>query len=185
MADFNFIKPAPASISLQHSRGRKRGVRDSGLAADSRYVQGDLVFIDSADGAVKKVVQATPANLQPMAFAATSWDLGPFTGTRYANISTVTEVPVETMREGEQLVFTYQGNSANNANHTLTQAEADEIASGALREIIYNTDEKELTVRSTSTNPNCRLIRIFDDGKVGDTNVRVVVEILDAFRMVA
>ena len=176
---FEYVVPYPI-LSARVSMGRARLQRNSALSGDSVYVQGDLVESDSS-GQAQKCTQTTPASIGRLAFASTNFSLAPLDATRHAYQTTRGE-PVDVLPKEHTLVFTYQGSTADGSDHVFTEADADAVRRQLNRELIYNTSEDVLTIRNTSSNPNVRLKRIHE-GVVGDSNVRVEVELLADFRM--
>lgn len=180
MADNAYVVPFPI-ISPRASMGRGRAQRNPSLTGTAVYQHGDLVEVDS-NGQLRKCTQTTAANIGRLAFASTDYDLSPLDPTRHAYQAERGE-PIEILPRDHTVVFTYQGNTSNTGNHVFTEADLDAVLSQAKRELVFNGTQGVLTIRNTSSNPNVILKRVYDEGQVGDTNVRVECQILDDFRM--
>lgn len=176
---YDYVVPYPV-LSARDSMGRARAQRNAALSGDSVYERGDLVEVD-ASGQLQKCTQTVPASIGRLGFAATDFDLSPLDATRHAYQTTRGE-PIEVLPREHTVVLTFQGATANGSNHQFTEADADAVRQQAQREIVFNGTEKVLTIRAGTTNPNVRLKRVHE-GEVGDSNVRVEVSLLDAFRM--
>ena len=175
---FDYVKPYPL-INPREPMGRTRGGYDASLTAASKWSGGDLVEVNSS-GNVQKCTQTTPASVLKLAFAPAPYSIAPLNTTRYGYY-TSRGVPLDTMRDGHLVVFTYQGSAADAANYPWTAGDDAAVKQNASREIKYNTAQGVLTIRNTSSTANVILKRVVQ-GVVGDSNVQVAVEVAKAFR---
>lgn len=176
---FPYVTPHPL-LNPREPMGRGRGGWNASATSAQQWERGDLVEIDASTGLVRKCSQTTPANILRLAFAAAPYSVEPLDTTRYGYY-TDRGVPLDALREGHLVVFTYQGNTANTSNHVFLAADFNAVRAQVSRELVFNGTEGVLTIRSTSTNPNVKLKYVFR-GEVGDSNVQVACEILSAFR---
>ncbi len=151
----------------------RRAGYDDDLTELSRYVEGDLVSV--ASGEVLKSVITTPANILPLYIAGQDWDQ-PFALPYFEERG----VPLNVIPQKNLFVMTYQGATANGTPHEFVTADLNAVRGGARREIVYNTVERCYTVRAGATNPTVQLVDVHK-GAVGDTNVQVIVRILDPY----
>jgi len=160
--------------------GRGRGGWNPTASAAQQWERGDLVEVNASTGFVNKCIQTTPASVLRLAFAAAPYDIEPLDTTRYGYY-TDRGVPLDALREGHLVVFTYQGNAADGADKTFAAADLNAVRAQASRELVYNTAEEVMTIRHTSTNPTVKMKYVFR-GEEDDINVQVACEILKAFR---
>lgn len=176
---YDYVVPYPV-LSARDSMGRARAERNASLSGNSVYEHGDLVEVDTS-GQLQKCTQTVPASIGRLGFAASDYSLSPLDATRHKYQTTRGE-PIDVLPREHTIVMTFQGATADGSNHEFVEADADAVRRQVEREIVFNATEKVLTIRNGSTNPNVRLKRIHE-GAVGDSNVRVEVSLLDAFRM--
>lgn len=174
----SYVKPHPL-LNPREPMGRMRAAWNPSATTAEQWKRGDLVEVVAATGFVRKVVQTTPANILRMAFAAADYDTSPL-GERYSYY-TDRGVPLDTLRDGHILVFTFQGGTANANDHEFTAADLAAVQAQESRELVYNTTRGVLTIRAGSTNPNVKMRYVFKGG-VGDSNVQVACILLPQFR---
>jgi len=151
-----------------------RGTWEPSLAAGSQYEIGDIVTLNGGtQGSVEKVVETTTAsNIDRIAIAGQSYDLGPEfePGGKFAYYA-ARGVPLNLIEPDDEWVFTLAG--------TLDAAAIQAVNGGEERDILYNASEGALTIRAGTTSPLVKMRRVFPGkGTVGDTNAWVVVNFL-------
>ena len=174
----SYVKPHPL-LNPREPMGRMRAAWNPDASSAEQWKRGDLVEVVVATGFVRKVVQTTPANILRMAFAAADYDTSPL-GARYSYY-TDRGAPLDTLRDGHIVVFTFQAATADNSDHVFTAGNLASVQAQESRELIYNTDQEVLTIRDGSTNPNVKMRYVFKGG-VDDSNVQVACILLPAFR---
>lgn len=173
-----YIKPHPL-LNPREPMGRARGGWDATAAAADQWERGDLVEVDG--GMVQKcTVTTTAADVGRLAFASAPYDNEPLDATRYGYY-TDRGVPLDTLRSGHIVVFTFQHDAADAADHEFTGANLNSVRDQEFRELAYNTAQEVLTIRDGSTTPHVAMKYVFA-GEVGDNNVQVACEILHDFR---
>lgn len=176
---FSYVTPHPL-LNPREPMGRGRGGWNATAAAAAQWDRGELVEVNASTGFVQKCTQTTPANILRLAFAAAPYDIEPLDTGRYSYY-TDRGVPLDALRDGHLVVFTYQANTADASNHEFVAGDLNAVRAQANRELIYNTAQGVLTIRNGTTNPNVKMKYVFRGG-VGDSNVQVACEILKAFR---
>lgn len=176
----NYVKPHPL-LNPREPMGRMRAARNPALASGSQWKRGDLVEVVAATGFVQKVTQTTPANILRMGFAAADFDIAPLNTTRYGYYAD-RGVPIDTVKDGHLVVFTFQHDTANTADHEFTATNLGSVQAQELRQLVYNTTTGVLTIRNGTSTPTVKLRYVFKGG-VGDSNVQVACEILPTFRL--
>ena len=178
---FDYIKPFPL-LNPREPMGRARGTRNPAVGAALEWERGDLVHVHPTAGDVRKVnITTTATNVLRMAFAAAPFDIAPLDATRYGYYTT-RGVPLDTVRDGHLVVFTYQNNAADAANHEFASGDLGAVRAGVSRELAYNTAREVMTIRDGTTTPHVKMRYVFK-GAVADSNVQVACEILPAFRL--
>jgi hypothetical protein len=176
---FQYVAPHPL-LNPREPMGRGRGGWNPTASAAQQWERGDLVEVNATTGFVNKCVQTTPANILRLAFAAAPYDIGPLDTTRYGYY-TDRGVPLDALRDGHLVVFTYQDATADGSDDVFQEGDLAAVRAQASRELKYNTAEEVLTIRNGSTNPNVKMKYVFR-GEPGDSNVQVACEILPTFR---
>lgn len=151
---------------------RNPGTYDDTLTSGNRYVEGDLVEVNSSGKVQKAVGNAAAVEGKALFIAGQSWDQ-PFALGYLMDKG----VPLNVIPAKNRFVFTYQGDAADNAAYTFASGDLLAVEQNAQKDIAYNSVEGCLTVRDTSANPKCTLKGVFK-GEVGDDNVRVIVELM-------
>ena len=186
MATFGLFYPFPL-VNREEAAEIARGNYVSDLDAAYQYEPGDLVTLraitnnraggtlSTVAGDVSKEIGATAANIASagaLAVVGQPHDLSPLDTARYSYI-TDNGVPMNKIRPEEEWVMTMED--------TVDAALVGAIRAGTEYEIslatIGTTDA--LTVKSTTTNPSVKAVRIFK-GEIGDVNPLVVVKFLSA-----
>lgn len=151
------LNPAPNQISAGY---------DGSLSGDNIYVAGDLGIVNTS-GNFTKLVQTTPANIAGVILLehnhAQAKAKGNFTNHLYGSI-----IPAD-----EEWMFTYQGNASNGADYTMVSGDVADFREGTKYELVFNSTEKVMTVRNTTTNPT--VVVVGYQGAVGYKNPRVIV----------
>jgi len=178
---FDYVRPHPL-LNPREPMGRGRAGLDTTLTAgsDLRWERGELVEVNASTGIAQKCIRTTAANILRLAFAAGPWDMAPMDADRYGYYVD-RGVPLDALREGHLVVFTYQHDGADAADHTFTTANLNAVRAQASQELIYNTAQGVLTIRDGGTNPAVKMKYVFR-GEEGDSNVQVACEILKRFR---
>ena len=174
----NYVKPHTL-LNPREPMGRMRAAWNPAATEAEQWKRGDLVEVVAATGFARKAVATVPANHLRLALAAADYDVSPL-GERYSYY-TDRGVPIDTLRDGHVLVFTFQGGTANSGDHEFTAGDLGAVQAQESREIAYNPDQGVLTIRAGSTNPNVKMRYVFK-GTVGDSNVQVACILLPAFR---
>lgn len=162
MADVGVHRPFPL-VNRQHVADFLRGVYDGTASGDSRYRHGDIVTTKT--GVVRREIEdSTAANIASLAWSGQPWDM-PKAFQYYKDRG----VPLNRLHTDDEWVMTLAG--------TLDSTAIGKIAAGEEREILFNTSSKCLTIRSGTSNPAVKMLRVFR-GTEGDTNAWVVVNFL-------
>lgn len=159
---FGVHRPFPLT-NRQTVAAFHRGVYDGTAAGDAQYKHGDLVT--TRTGVVKREIEAAAAvNITKLSVAGQPWDM-PKAFQYFKDRG----VPLNRLSPDDEWVMTLAG--------VMDATALTAIRSGALREALFNSTAKCLTVRSGTTNPTVKLLRVFK-GEEGDTNAQVVVQFL-------
>ena len=176
---FDFVAPFPL-LNPREPMGRARAGWNSTASAAQKWEKGDLVEVSASTGFAHKCIQTTPASILRLAFAAAPYDIEPLDATRYGYY-TDRGVPLDALRDGHLVVFTYQSATADASDDTFAAGDLAAIRAQASRELVYNTAEGVLTIRDGATNPTVKMKYVFR-GEVDDKNVQVACEILPTYR---
>lgn len=162
MPDIGVHRPFPL-VNRQHVAHFQRGVYDGTATGDAQYRHGDIVT--TRTGVVLREIEpTTAANIDNLSWAGQPWDM-PKAFQYFKDRG----VPLNRITEDDEWVFTLAG--------TLDAAAILAVNSGEEREVLFNTTSKCLTIRSGTTNPAVKMLRVFE-GVEGDTNAWVACNIL-------
>ena len=155
-----------------------RAVHKADLTEASRYQKYDLATTDATDGHTLKMVQTTAANVTGLLLAGHDWDM------KYAHIdqrdntkSILSELINDKIHPEDTFIATFQGDTANAGNHVATAANIVAINRGTAFNLVYNSTQGVMTIRSATTSPAIRTLGVHK-GEEGNSNIIVAFRFL-------
>lgn len=176
---YGYIVPAMLEPSPNMSGAplAVRALHNGALAESSRYKYGDIATVDG-NGLTTKMTETTASNVTGLLMAGHDWDMKHALIDQRDNSKPILDKLInDYIDPSATFIATFQGNTANTGNHAATGANITAINSGTNYDLIYNSTQGVLTIRSTTASPAVKTLRVFK-GEEDDSNIIVAFKFL-------